>query len=237
VSPPASAPDWPPYFFDMVNPDGPGVSPGMIVPLIIDDLAHEVSRTPDWKVDKPGGSIAKLSLLGVTKEEARIGFAVGAVEGVIALDRDPAGWLRIVASVAGAEVFRAYLEQIWEEHELWPAGAEKTPESPGRMGKKRNWLSLHSDAWPALRPLANEGGWVNLMAMHYLTVHVRILGGGANVWRPFKAVPSNFAFELIAPEGGSSGTETCEFQPGDTVRCEMRTLLDGDAVAAVALES
>jgi hypothetical protein len=229
----SGAPDLPPYYFDMVDPEGPGRSPAMIVPLLIDDLVLGIGHTPDWRVDNPGASIVQLSVLAKGRNEARIGFAGAGVEGVIELGCEPSGWMRVVASVAGAEVFRAYLDQVWEEHELWPANAEKMQESPGRMGKKRNWLSLRADAWPALRPLANEGGWVNIMAMEYITIHVCMSRDGADAWRPFKAVPCDFAFELIAPEDGGD-TDACVFQPGDRVRCKLLPFGGEDLVVAVA---
>jgi hypothetical protein len=76
---------------------------------------------------------------------------------------------------------------------------------------------------------------VNLQALDYLTIHVRLLGKGADVWRPVQAVPVDFSFELLAPDDYDPETETWEFPPGSNVRCEMRTLSDGPAVVAVAL--
>jgi hypothetical protein len=72
--------------------------------------------------------------------------------------------LRIEAMRGGASIFRAYLDRPYQEFELWPAGAAKSDDSPGRMGKRRNWLSLDVEAWPALAPLA-DGRWLNLTAV------------------------------------------------------------------------
>lgn len=239
-SPEDDAPSWPPHFFDLADPDGPGEPPAAIIPIIIDYLAHETSHTPDWRIDKDGpvrlSRIVRLSVISKAEGEARIGFVSGAVEGAISLSCDPSGWLLVKVSMGGAEVFRGWFDQPYEEYELWPSGArERTIDPPGRMGKRRNWLSLNTKAWPMLRPLANEGGFLNLQALDYVTIHVRLLNESTDVWRPVKAATVAFAFELLAPEDYDPETETWEFPPGSNVRCEMRTLADGPAVVAVAL--
>ena len=35
-------------------------------------------------------------------------------------------------------------------------------EEPGRLGKWLMWASLNSVAWPGIKGVANDGGWVNL---------------------------------------------------------------------------
>lgn len=229
------APAWPPYHFDLTDPDGPGLDTGVQLPLLIADFVYEAAHTIDWRLDDDSKLLVRLTVLEKQERHARIAFAAGGIEGAIVLEVDLSGWLRIEASVAGAEVFRAFLDRPYEEYELWPVDAVKARESPGHMGKKRNWLSLHADAWPALRPIANAGGWVNLMAMEYMTVHVRLLNDGEEVWRPVKAIPADYGFELIAPDGGIPAGEVWEFPPGASVRCEMRELRDGNQVVAVAL--
>lgn len=229
------APSWPPYYFDLADPDGPGDAPKVIVPILIDWLAHETTHTPDWRIDQPDGALVRLSLIEKSDDEARIGFAAGEAEGVIRLVHEASGWLGVEVTMDGAEVFRAWADRPYEEYELWPGGAAKAPDSPGSMGKKRNWLSLNTNAWPQLRELADGGNWLNLHAMDYITLHVRLTGEGADVWRPVRAVPSDFGFELLAPKG--EDTARWEFPPGSIVRCEMMKLAGEDVVAVVGLVS
>lgn len=229
------APSWPPYHFDLTDPDGPGLDTRVELPLLIDYFAHEATHTTDWRLDDDSKLLVRLAVLDRQEHRARIAFSAGGREGAIALEADPSGWLRVEVSMNGAEVFRAFVDRPYEEYELWPPAAEKANESPGHMGKRRNWLSLHADTWPVLRPIANAGGWVNLKAMEYMTIHVRLLNQGADAWRPVQAIPGDYGFELIAPEAGIPAGEMWEFSPGASVRCEMRKLSGEDEVVAVAL--
>jgi hypothetical protein len=230
----SGAPHWPPCFFDLFNAET-GLDPASEVPFLIDSLVSEVPRTPDWRVDEPGGPVIRLSVISYAKHAAQAAFVADGASGVIAFSGDPSGWLQIDVTMSGTHAFCAFFDRPYEEHHLWPAHtATEASDPPGRMGKKRNWLSLQAEAWPVLRPLANAGGWVNLMAMEYLTIHVRLLNRD-NVWLPVRGVPVDFAFELIAPDEVAPDTELWEFPPGSHVRCEMRELDGRDVVVAVAL--
>ncbi len=63
------------------------------------------------------------------------------------------------------------------------------------------------------------------------TVYVCLLDEGVNVWRPVAAqqVGSNL-FRLLGPVPSS---ESWQFQPGEIVQCEVRSLSEGQALVAV----
>lgn len=63
------------------------------------------------------------------------------------------------------------------------------------------------------------------------TVYIALLGEGVDVWRPAAAeqVAPNL-FRLLGPVPPS---ESWQFQPGEVVRCEVRSLSEGQALVAV----
>jgi len=106
-----------------------------------------------------------LTPLGCSREGARVGFESLGVAGVITLTPHESGWVKVVAEIDGRPAFTAFAEQVWEEYELypdaWPDDARATAtdeDAPGRIGKRRSWMSLSAVAWPQLAPLANEAG-------------------------------------------------------------------------------
>ncbi len=134
-------------------------------------LALDVDSTarydPDWVLESAGDRPARLTPISCSREGARIGFESLDVSGVITLTPHESGWVRVVVQIDGLPVFNAFAEQVWEEYELypddWPGEARATAtheDAPGRIGKRRNWMSLSSVAWPQLAPLANEAGRV-----------------------------------------------------------------------------
>jgi hypothetical protein len=65
------------------------------------------------------------------------------------------------------------------------------------------------------------------------TIYVYLPDESVAVWRPVEAEPVGDAFRIVddCPDG-----EQWEFQPGDVVRCEMRTLTErGPAEAGPSL--
>jgi hypothetical protein len=158
------APSWPPSYFDIFEPDGPGTDPAAALRFIIEDMANDARLTPDWLIEGRDLKV-QLSAISYAPGLAQIGFTAGEAQGAVTLTPDPSGWLRIEATCGGAVVFRAFLDRVYQEFELWPSGAAKSDEAPGRMGKRRNWLSLDVEAWPALKPLVNEGRYLNLTAV------------------------------------------------------------------------
>jgi hypothetical protein len=162
-SPAGEAPSWPASYFDSFAPDGQGEPPELAVPFLIDHFRTAVLLQPVWALEGRDAPV-HLSLISYEPATLEIGFRTGRREGVITFSADSSGWLRIEAAMNGATVFRAFLDRPYEEHELWPANATRTQEGPGRMGKRRNWLSLDTEAWPALAPLA-EARFLNLTAV------------------------------------------------------------------------
>ncbi|WP_417310054.1 hypothetical protein [Devosia sp.] len=133
---------------------------------LLDDLARDVGHGVAWDVDDDSGQRFALRVERHLPEQ-QLEIAVtgaGAVATLIVVP-DDSGYLRIELVVGGKLLFTGYVEQIWEEFDIWPpdASAETGTEAPGRMGKRRNWLSLSVAGWPALAAIANAEGWLNLM--------------------------------------------------------------------------
>ena len=162
-SPSGGAPSWPASYFDSFAPDGQGEPPELALRFLIDHFRTAVLLEPVWTLEGSDTPV-HLSVISFQHMTMEVGFRAGVHEGVITFTADPSDWLRIEAAIAGQPVFLAFLDQPYEEHELWPANATKAPEGPGRMGKRRNWLSLDTEVWPALKPLA-EGRFLNLTAV------------------------------------------------------------------------
>ena len=159
-----NAPDRPPLFCEPVYGwEATAPDTGELMGWLIDNLADDARPWPDWVIEAGCSLPVRLNLLAhESGRSARIGFAAEGVEGMIEAVPDPSGWLLATAEIGGAEVFRAYVDRPFEEYDLWPAGANAAPgeEAPGRMSKKRWWVSLSAAAWPALSPLAADG-WFN----------------------------------------------------------------------------
>jgi hypothetical protein len=163
-TPSGDAPSWPASYFDNFDPNGQGEPPELSLRFLIDHFRTAVLLEPIWMIEGHDTPV-HLSLISYEPMTMDVGFRAGAHEGVISFAADPSNWLRIEAAIADKQVFLAFLDRPYEEHELWPANATKTPEGPGRMGKRRNWLSLDTEAWPALKSLAGESQFLNLSAM------------------------------------------------------------------------
>jgi hypothetical protein len=61
-------------------------------------------------------------------------------------------------------------------------------------------------------------------------IYVALLNEGTDVWRPVQAVTVEESIYQVAPEQEPDSDETWEFQPGDFVRCELKTFSDGQDV-------
>lgn len=127
------------------------------------DLDSTARYDPDWVLESADARPVRLTPISCSREGARIGFESLGVAGVITLTPHGSGWVKVVAQIDGRAVFTAFAEQVWEEYELYPDGwpdevrATGTHEdAPGRIGKRRNWMSLSAVAWPQLAPLAND---------------------------------------------------------------------------------
>lgn len=164
-----SAPKQKPFFFDMATGEERTVpQTGADMAALIDRIATAAGVAADWAIEDGAhdGLAVRLSLIEhAGGRRVVVGFSAGTVEGRIVAEPDPSGWVRVTAETAGAERFRAYVDRPYEEHELWPEGADAAAggDIPGRAGKRLLWVSLSAEAWPVLAPLA-AGGWFNAEA-------------------------------------------------------------------------
>ncbi len=141
-----------------------GPDTGELVGWLIDNLAGDVESWPDRLVEGEPGLPARLALLShESGRSVAAGFSAGGARGEIRAEADASGWVRVTARTEGGAVFRAWLDRPFEEYHLWPDDAAFSvhDEPPGRMGKRRDWISLSAAAWPVLSPLAPQG-WVTI---------------------------------------------------------------------------
>lgn len=159
-----SAPEIPPYYFDSLGGREEGLEPQASARLLVDALAQTAETFPAWRHDDLGAPIRLSVRSYLPGVRAVIGYETGGMDCEVEVSPHRSGWVVAVATIAGREVFRAYLHQPYEEYELWPAGAQplRDAEPPGRMSKRRLWISLQLSGWPELAGIANEAGWVNL---------------------------------------------------------------------------
>lgn len=130
------------------------------------ELDNVARRDPVWVIDSAGDRHVRLTPISCSRAGAEVAFESEGVSGVITLTPHPSGWVKVVATIGGRAVFTAFAEQVWEEYELYPADwlereTASDQDAPGRIGKRRSWISLSSAAWPQLAPLASAFGHVN----------------------------------------------------------------------------
>lgn len=159
-----SAPTRKPFYYDFSNSED-GLPPEQGAPWVIDDFVSIARHFTDWLVEDRRLPFQVRPLAALKDGAARISFAGDGHYGLIELTPDPSGWVLVVGKVGEREVFRGYLDRPYEHYELWPVDAEPAAdeEGPGRIGKIQSWIGLSADAWPALKPLADERGWVTLV--------------------------------------------------------------------------
>lgn len=127
------------------------------------DLDSTARCDRDWIIESAGDRPLRLTPIVCSRDGARIGFESPGVSGVITLTPHASGWVKVVAEIDDRPVFTAFAERVWEEYELYPAGRPERvveEDAPGRIGKRRSWITLSAAAWPQLAPLANEAGRV-----------------------------------------------------------------------------
>ncbi len=159
-----SAPRSAPFYFDLLGGREAGLDPNESARFLVDNLVSTVETFPDWVLDEPRVPVTLTVAAHQRGTRAVIAFLADGAEGSLEIVPDVSGWVLLVAVANGREVFRGYMNQPYEEYEIWPDGAVPPPgeEAPGRMSKHQWWISLSSAVWPGLAPLANEHGWVNL---------------------------------------------------------------------------
>lgn len=75
----------------------------------------------------------------------------------------------------------------------------------------------------------------NMIAMHPITIYVKLIDEPVPMWRPVKAELIGGNIYQIVPQPYDREIEQWEFQPGDRVVCESIALSEGATLAAVRL--
>lgn len=82
---------------------------------------------------------------------ARIAFTSDKGDGHVQLSVHESHWVKVEVFVSGARAFRAWAEEVWEEKDLWPDGADgivpPNGDAPGRISKRGYWLQVRRDAF------------------------------------------------------------------------------------------
>lgn len=88
------------------------------------------------------------------RSSARIAFHSDKGDGWVQLSAHESHWVKIEVFVADALTFRAWCEEVWEEKEFWPDGADGiTPahgDAPGRISKRGAWLQIRCADFPGV---------------------------------------------------------------------------------------
>lgn len=75
----------------------------------------------------------------------------------LAISVHPSGWIEAAVNVGGGAPFLFYVERVYEEFDIWPAGSGCSVEETGRMGKRCSWVQLKAGEWPELAALVEDG--------------------------------------------------------------------------------
>lgn len=136
-----------------------GDPPHLAAPAYAVELAQAFMSEPLWLASQgweifPDGSAS-------ATQPARVGFLARKtdveVNGELVLSADSSGWVKAEVYLGAFRVFIAYLDRVWEEFDLWPtATTDFSGNEPGRIGKRKNWVSLAVEAWPQLGRLTQE---------------------------------------------------------------------------------
>lgn len=94
------------------------------------------------------------------RNRAELTFASTLGDGTVILEPSAGGWLRAEVRCGGRTVFRAWLDDPYEELELWPDGASGEGDPPGRISKRGAWVQLRAEAFAGVP--GDEHGWFEL---------------------------------------------------------------------------
>jgi len=72
------------------------------------------------------------------------------------VDVHPSGWIEARVTIDGVDEKSFFIEQAYEEFEIWPPGSPCEAIDSGRMGKRCSWLQLEAEFWPDLAFLAED---------------------------------------------------------------------------------
>lgn len=155
----SAPPPRPPFYFAVECGDG---SAAQAARWLLDFLASQLNHFPEWRGDEE--LRVRFDELSRSKTHASFGFMWvrddEAGSGILALGIGADDWVIADLSLGAAPPRRFWIEQIYEEIEVWPDGGISTasplPEAPGRISKRGFWaqyieagrllLSLEIDA-------------------------------------------------------------------------------------------
>ena len=154
----------PPFYYEPLSDGEISMDPAKAGGWLVDDIAATAEGFREWILEDNGLAVDLAVIAHEREKRAVIAWRTALGEGTLTASTDPSGWVKLTAALGDEPVFTAYLDRPWEQYEFWPVGARPTTEeeAPGRMGKKRHWVCLSAVTWPALRPIANPQGWVNI---------------------------------------------------------------------------
>ena len=117
------------------------------------------------RIDFRVGATGQAWLASETRDGlAEIAFTCDRGDGSIHLLVTETGWTRAEVTMEGRLVLRCWIEQCYEELEVWPDGSsgEEGPDGgpPGRISKRGTWLLLRAADFPGVP--GNEHGWFAL---------------------------------------------------------------------------
>ncbi len=126
--------------------------------FLVNTLAGFVKPALDFRGDANG----HIWCAYVDKTSARLAFTSDKGDGHIQLDVHESGWVKAEVFVSGVRVFRAWLDEPYEEKEFWPDGADgivpPNGDPPGRISKRGRWLQLRTAHFPRV-PDKGNGYW------------------------------------------------------------------------------
>jgi len=95
-------------------------------------------------------------------DSARLAFSSSHGHGHVQLTRHETNWIKAEVFISGELKFRAWLEETYEEKEMWPDGADGvTPpdgDAPGRISKRGRWLQVKRADFPGV-PEGENAYW------------------------------------------------------------------------------
>lgn len=113
---------------------------------LLDFLGSQLSYFPEWRGDDE--LRVRFDELSRSEIHARFGFMWvrddEAGDGIVSLGIGADDWVIADVSLDAAPSRRFWIEQIYEEIEVWPDGGVSTatplPEAPGRISKRGFWF-------------------------------------------------------------------------------------------------
>jgi len=144
-----------PYYFDNEQHGWPITE---CAGFLVNTLAGFVKPALDFRGDASG----HIWCAQLDKTSARLAFTSDKGNGHIQLEVHESGWVRAEVFISGARVFRAWLDEPYEEKDFWPDGADGIVppggDPPGRISKRGRWLQLRCADFPGA-PDKGNGFW------------------------------------------------------------------------------